>query len=167
MARHRTHSLELKRQAAQEYLSGEASLHGLAKRHDIARNLIRIWVEKYEAGTFDDDQVLAGTLEPYEAKIALRFFKRQLSLPVSDVAGLSSAVVILASPNTDGHSAKVNDDRGSLVEVPSTNTALSCWARKALVATSRTSLVEWRADELEVSQLLGQRQLGDCDVVLD
>jgi hypothetical protein len=24
-------------------------LHGLAKRHDISRNLIRVWVEKYEA----------------------------------------------------------------------------------------------------------------------
>lgn len=41
MARHRTHSIEFKRQVAQEYLSGEA-LHGLAKRHSVSRNLIRI-----------------------------------------------------------------------------------------------------------------------------
>jgi transposase len=54
MARHRSHSVEFKRQVAQEYLAGE-TLHGLAKRHDISRNLIRIWVDKYEAGTFDDD----------------------------------------------------------------------------------------------------------------
>ena len=26
----------------------------LSKRHDISRNLIRIWVEKYEAGEFDE-----------------------------------------------------------------------------------------------------------------
>jgi transposase len=42
MARYRTHSIEFKRQVAQEYLSGE-TLHGLAKRHDITRNLIRVW----------------------------------------------------------------------------------------------------------------------------
>ena len=54
MAKHRSHSIEFKRQVAQEYLAGE-TLHGLAKRHDISRNLIRIWVAKYEAGAFDDD----------------------------------------------------------------------------------------------------------------
>jgi transposase len=26
------------------------TLHGLAKRHDISRNLIRVWVQKYEGG---------------------------------------------------------------------------------------------------------------------
>ena len=36
MARHRTHSIEFKRQVAQEFLAGE-TLHGLAKRHDICR----------------------------------------------------------------------------------------------------------------------------------
>ena len=40
MARHRTHPVALKRQIAQEHLSGEVSLHGLAKRNDIRRNLI-------------------------------------------------------------------------------------------------------------------------------
>ena len=45
---------QFKRQVAQEFLSGE-TLHGLAKRHDISRNLIRVWVEKYEAGVFADE----------------------------------------------------------------------------------------------------------------
>ena len=40
MAKHRSHSIEFKRQVAQEFLAGE-TLHGLAKRHDISRNLIR------------------------------------------------------------------------------------------------------------------------------
>jgi len=44
MARHRSHSVEFKRQVAQEFLAGE-TLHGLAKRHDLSRNLIRVWVE--------------------------------------------------------------------------------------------------------------------------
>jgi len=49
MAKHRTYSIEFKRQVAQEYIAGE-TLHALAKRHDLSRNLIRIWVAKYEAG---------------------------------------------------------------------------------------------------------------------
>ena len=54
MAKHRNHSIEFKRQIAQEFIEGE-TLHGLAKRHDLSRNLIRVWVRKYEQGAFDDD----------------------------------------------------------------------------------------------------------------
>src|SRR6478672_1372983 len=54
MPRHRTHSLEFKRQVAHDYVAGE-TLHSLAKRHDLSRNLIRIWVQKYETGAFDED----------------------------------------------------------------------------------------------------------------
>ena len=53
MTRHRTHSAAFKRQVVQAYLAGE-TLHGLAKRHDISRNLIRIWLQKHEAGGLDD-----------------------------------------------------------------------------------------------------------------
>ena len=53
MTKHRSHSIEFKRQVAQEFLGGE-TLHALAKRHGISRNLISVWVEKYEAGVFDD-----------------------------------------------------------------------------------------------------------------
>ena len=52
-SRHRTYPIAFKRQVAQEFLAGEVSLFGLAKRHDICRNLIRVWVEKYERGEFD------------------------------------------------------------------------------------------------------------------
>ena len=69
MAKHRCHSIEFKRQVAQEYLAGD-TLHGLAKRHDISRNLIRVWVARYEAGAFDDDARAADLLQEYEAKIA-------------------------------------------------------------------------------------------------
>ena len=69
MAKHRTHSIEFKRQVAQEFLAGE-TLHGLAKRHDICRNLIRVWVQKFEAGDFDDDAAAADLLQQYEARIA-------------------------------------------------------------------------------------------------
>ena len=69
MAKRRTHSIEFKRQVAQEFLAGE-TLHGLAKRHDICRNLIRIWVQKFEAGDFDEDAAAADLLQQYEARVA-------------------------------------------------------------------------------------------------
>ena len=69
MARHRSHSTDFKRQVAQDYLAGE-TLHGLARRHDLSRNLIRIWVQKYEAGAFDDEAVAADAMKAYEARIA-------------------------------------------------------------------------------------------------
>src|SRR5450631_3917974 len=50
----RSHSIEFKRQVVQEYMAGE-TLYGLAKRHDLSRQLIRVWVEKYEAGGLDAD----------------------------------------------------------------------------------------------------------------
>jgi transposase len=40
MTKHRSHSIEFKRQIAQEFIAGE-TLHGLARRHDVSRNLIR------------------------------------------------------------------------------------------------------------------------------
>ena len=70
MARHRIYPIAFKRQIAQEFLSGEVSLHGLAKRNDICRNLIRVWVEKYERGEFDGEAEAANLLEQYEARIA-------------------------------------------------------------------------------------------------
>ena len=70
MARHRTYPIAFKRQVAQEFLAGEVSLFGLAKRHDICRNLIRVWVEKYERGEFDSEMEAANLLEQYEARIA-------------------------------------------------------------------------------------------------
>ena len=69
MPRHRSHSVEFKRQVAQEVLGGE-TLHGLAKRHDLSRNLIRIWVDKYEAGALDDNARAADLVQEYEARIA-------------------------------------------------------------------------------------------------
>ena len=58
MARQRSHSIEFKRQVAQEFIGGE-SMYALSKRHDISRQLIRVWVERYEAGALDEGQVSA------------------------------------------------------------------------------------------------------------
>ena len=69
MARQRSHSIAFKRQVAQEFIAGE-SLYALSKRHDISRQLIRVWVQKYEAGGLDEDAQAADLLQEYEAKIA-------------------------------------------------------------------------------------------------
>src|SRR6266446_10352578 len=66
MARQRSHSIEFKRQVAQEFIAGE-SLYALSKRHDISRQLIRVWVQKYEAGGLDEDAQAADLLQEYEA----------------------------------------------------------------------------------------------------
>lgn len=78
MAGHRSHSIEFKRQVAQELIGGEL-LHGLAKRHDISRNPIRILVSKCEAGAFDDDAKAAELLQEQEARIAGKRFTSTLS----------------------------------------------------------------------------------------
>lgn len=69
MAKHRPHSVEFKRQVVQEYLAGE-TIYGLERRHDICRNLVRIWIKKFEAGQFDEDVVAVDLFQQYEARIA-------------------------------------------------------------------------------------------------
>ena len=58
MPRHRSHSIDFKRQVVAEYHAGE-TLHALGRRHDQSRNLIRIWVEKAESGSLDQDMASA------------------------------------------------------------------------------------------------------------
>lgn len=58
MVRHRPHSVEFKRQVAQDYPAGE-TLHSLARRHDLSRNPICIWIQKFEAGAFDGEAAAA------------------------------------------------------------------------------------------------------------
>jgi transposase len=69
MPRHRRHSVEFKRQVVAECHAGE-TLHDLARRHDLFRNLIRVWVEKAEAGALDQDVASADLLAASEARIA-------------------------------------------------------------------------------------------------
>src|SRR5262249_60531746 len=53
MAGQRSHSIEFKRQIAKEFVAGE-TLYALAKRYDVSRNLIRVWVKKLVATTDSD-----------------------------------------------------------------------------------------------------------------
>ena len=70
MARYRTYTIEFKRRVAEEHLSGGVGLSELARRHDISRELLRIWVRKYEAGEFASDGPPRSDRRAYAAKIA-------------------------------------------------------------------------------------------------
>jgi transposase-like protein len=89
MVKNRTHSIAFKRQVAQDDLAGEP-LHSLARRHDLSRNLIRVWVRKYEAGALDEDTAAAALLQEYEARIAAleRLVGRQALEPELSQRGL-------------------------------------------------------------------------------
>jgi transposase len=68
MPRHRSYSIDFKRMVVAEYHAGE-TLHALGRRHDLSRNLIRIWMEKVEAGALDQDMASAELLSEYEARV--------------------------------------------------------------------------------------------------
>ena len=67
--RHGRHSTARKRKFVEAYLNEEA-LHALGQQHDACRNLIRIWIEKYAHGEYDDDAVEADLLPECESRIA-------------------------------------------------------------------------------------------------
>lgn len=69
MARHRSFSSEFKRQISREFLEGRAGMHELARRYSLSRNLIRLWVRKYEAGEFTDEVAEGVRIAEYERKV--------------------------------------------------------------------------------------------------
>ena len=97
MAKHRSHSIEFKRQVAQEFLAGE-TLHALSSRHDVSRNLIRIWVRKFEAGAFDDDAQAADLLHRYDAKIAA--LERMVGRQALEIEFLKGALRSIPRPRS-------------------------------------------------------------------
>ena len=62
MGKHKAQSVELKHQVVQEYLAGE-TLHGLARRHNLPRSLIRIWVDAHLYSSNGDDPCEAPALQ--------------------------------------------------------------------------------------------------------
>jgi transposase-like protein len=116
MAKHRCYSIDFKRQVAQEFIAGE-TLHGLAKRHGISRNLVRIWAAKAEAGEFDDDLAAASILQEYEARIGalerlvgklvlenefLKGASRHVRQPTSVTTSVIAGPVVSRSPKDVG-----------------------------------------------------------------
>ena len=115
MARHRTYSIDFKRQVAQEFLGGD-TLYGLARCHHVSRNLIRVWVAKYEAGAFDDEGQAADLLQQYEGKMAAleRLVGRQ-ALEIEFLKGAQKHAPSPSSARTSivaGTVARLNGPRG-------------------------------------------------------
>ena len=88
MSKQRNYSTEFKRQVVLEYLAGE-TLYGLSKRHDVSRNVIRLWIARYETdGELDDDTTAADLLQDYKARIsALERLAGKLALEVEFLKG--------------------------------------------------------------------------------
>lgn len=78
---------------------GGETLHGLSKRHDISRQLIRIWVGKYEAGALDDDVQAADLLQEYEAKIAA--LERMVGRQALEIEFLKGALKSAPRPRSE------------------------------------------------------------------
>lgn len=70
MARHRSFSFEFKRRVVSDILERGVAMREIARQHSLARNLIRRWIEKYEAGQLTDEVANAGRIAEYEVKIA-------------------------------------------------------------------------------------------------
>src|SRR5271170_717704 len=70
MARHRSFSFEFKRQVVSDILEGRVGMRETARQHSLSRNLIRLWMEKYEAGQLTDEVAESARNAEYEAKIA-------------------------------------------------------------------------------------------------
>ncbi len=102
MRRHRRHSTAFKRQVVEEYLAG-AALHALARTHDVCRNLIRVWIEKYEAGEFEEEIEAANTFHEYEARIAA--LERLVGRQTLEIEFLKGAANSRRSPRSASISA--------------------------------------------------------------
>jgi hypothetical protein len=68
----------------------------LSKRHDISRQLIRVWVEMYEAGALDKDAQAADLLQEYEAMIAA--LERMVGRQAVEIEFLKGALKNAFSP---------------------------------------------------------------------
>jgi transposase-like protein len=102
------HSIQFKRQVAQDFIAGE-TLHGLARRHDVSRNLIRIWVRKYEEGDFDDDTPAADLIQEYETRIAaLEWLVRRQVLELEILMGVLRSATMAERHDHIRHCRPVN-----------------------------------------------------------
>jgi len=102
MTKNRSYSIAFKRQVAEEYLAGAAP-SVLGTRHDLCRNLVRLWVRKYEAGEYDDDARAADTLQEFEAKVAA--LEQLVGRQALEIEFLKRAVRSARSPNGASTSA--------------------------------------------------------------
>lgn len=100
--RHRSHSTEFTRQVVAEFQGGE-TLHALGRRHDLSRNLIRVWIEKAEAGALEEDVAAAELMADYEARIvALERLAGRRALKIEFLKGAQRSGRLSRNERTSG-----------------------------------------------------------------
>lgn len=101
MRTYRTYTIAFKREVVAEFLAGHSSLHDLARKHLISRKLIRLWVEKYEAGRLDEEALASDQLAEKEARIeALERLVGRQALEIEFLKGAVRSVASLRSEPT-------------------------------------------------------------------
>lgn len=88
MCKHRRLSTAFRRQTFEEYLA-RAALNALSKEHDICLQPIRVWIEKHDAGEFDEAIEAANTL--HEARATIAAIERMVGRQTLEVAFLKGA----------------------------------------------------------------------------
>lgn len=69
--RHQSYSTEFKIRLVRTYLAGEGTIKGLARQYSICHSLLRLWIENYRLGHYDEKGTLVEKTNEYEAKIAV------------------------------------------------------------------------------------------------
>ena len=80
MAKHRTHSIEFKRQIAQDFIAGE-TLHASPTDTTSRASSSESGCGSLKLDAFDDDAQAADLLQDYEAKIAALAIRRKKNSP--------------------------------------------------------------------------------------
>lgn len=73
------------------------------RTHDVCRNLIRVWLEKYETGEFNEEVDAANMLHGYEARIAA--LERLVGKQALEIEFLKGAANSRRSPRSGPASA--------------------------------------------------------------
>ncbi len=104
----RSYTAAFSRRTAEEFIAGE-TLHGLSQRHDILRQLIRIWVGKLEAGALDEDVQGADLIQEYEGRIVA---------PAQLLRGCRAPSGVACSPDAAAPARRIQTPPGSATHPP-------------------------------------------------
>jgi transposase len=94
--------LEFKRQVVLDFLEKRMGLRELARKHNLSRNLLSQWVQKYETGQLTDEVVDAMRIAEYEGKIA--DLERKVGQLMMEVDLLKKGARLARQPNGDSYS---------------------------------------------------------------
>jgi transposase-like protein len=84
------------------FSTGAQGCMSLARRHSLSRNLIRLWIRKYEAGEFTDELAEAVYIAQYERKIAE--LERKVGQLTMEVDLLKKGAQLGRQPNEGSYS---------------------------------------------------------------